>query len=557
MVETPNSEGRIEQLQASTWNKVCLHIDGIAIGSTVYALARHGVFSRLRLDGSPLNVTDFATEVGARAGYFHLAMRLLAAQGFVKRMINGEEAETTVCLTPSGMEWLRLISAYELIPHAILQAVKVPEALAGRGNFERNTIDSASELNPDDSPMGQRVRLHVQGHLVAAIMKEFVVRGLFDSFGNQAGKFVQFEALQADEGGLNVAFQLLAGQGWAIREPGRAALTPEGGIAALMARQYYYPVSYLPTFQMVPKLLFGGQPEETLRSPDGTERHVDRKLDIKFSGLVFNRICRDPFMEVVLPLFDRDPVEAQPRCVVDTGSGDGTLLAELYRAIRERTMRGKVFDRYPLLMVGAEYNRVAQETTEAKLASACVPHLTLFGDIGNPDALARELSRHGIDPLEVLHVSKSVIHNRMYAPLHGTEGAQTGHPLSTGVFVSPSGDLITARDLECDLVEHFRKWLPWTTRHGMVVIEAHTVDPEITASRLGRNIITYLDASHGYSHQYLVEVEVFRRAAEAAGYRMFQFRDLATHMVGKPVLSISYFVPRELGKEVVRIAGYS
>jgi hypothetical protein len=255
------------------------------------------------------------------------------------------------------------------------------------------------------------------------------------------------------------------------------------------------------------------------------------------------------------------------------------VLVELYRAIRERTIRGKALDRYPLLMVGAEYNPVAQKATADKLASADIPHLTLFGDIGDPDALADELSRHGIDPLDELHVSKSVIHNRTYSPARNAihklphpnplpegEGAsgfgtlkvlksvtnrytlstaagQLRQPLSTGVFVTAQGELISPSDLECNLIEHFRKWIPWTRKHGMMVIEAHTVDPEITALHLGRNIITYLDASHGYSHQYLVEVEVFRTAAEAAGYRIIESRDLATHMVGQPVLSVNYLVP--------------
>jgi len=39
---SPASEAQIQRLRASAWNKVCHHIDGIAIGSTVHALERNG-----------------------------------------------------------------------------------------------------------------------------------------------------------------------------------------------------------------------------------------------------------------------------------------------------------------------------------------------------------------------------------------------------------------------------------------------------------------------------------------------------------------------------------
>jgi hypothetical protein len=309
-----------------------------------------------------------------------------------------------------------------------------------------------------------------------------------------------------------------------------------------MAQQYYYPVSYLTTFRSVPQLLFGEHVTDLDRSADGTELHVDRALDIEFSGIVFNRTCREPFLEVVLPIFDQEPPENQPTSVVDTGSGDGTLLVELYHAIRRHTARGKVLDQYPLLMIGAEYNRVAQEATAARLHAEKVPHLTVFGDIGDPHSLAEALSSRSVDPHEVLHVSKSVIHNRVYAPPRNSVPMRDWQPSSSAVFVTPKGDLISARDLERNLVQHFRTWLPWTRKHGMVVIEAHTVDPEIVAPCVGRNILTYLDASHGYSHQYLVEAEVFRRCAQAAGFRSLTQRDLAVQMVGQPVLTIDRFV---------------
>jgi hypothetical protein len=132
----------------------------------------------------------------------------------------------------------------------------------------------------------------------------------------------------------------------------------------------------------------------------------------------------------VLPLFNEAELFRQPAAVVDTGSGDGTLLVELHRAIAAHTRRGRHLADYPLVMVGAEFNALAQAATAARLQEAGIPHLTVFGDIGDPASLAKTLERHGLDPHQVLHVSKSVIHNRAYRP-PGIRGAlPSWEPLS-------------------------------------------------------------------------------------------------------------------------------
>lgn len=533
-------EADILQTRAAT--KVFHHIDGIAIGSTVHALSRMGVFDYLSVDGSPVGVSELAARFHARTGYFHLAMKLFASQGFVRRTGDIAGGETAVSLTEAGREWIRWLPTYEMIAEtmAVASSASVIDDSVGPRTVEM--LRSHASLETDDSELGLRVRYHVQGIAVALVMGEIARHNGFRPFGMEAGTFVRFEDLPGSAPRLAAAFDLLERQGWAVCSDGKAALTPEGVFATVMAPQYYYPVCYIPTFGKVPEMLFGDRVAGLGRASNGTERHVDRELDIEFSGLVFNRTCRKPFLDVVLPLFDRDPIQDQPRCVVDTGSGDGTVLAELYRAVCERTRRGKVLDRHPLLMVGAEYNRVAQDITAERLSRLGVPHLVMYGDIGDPEALSATLSQHGIDPLDALHVSKSVIHNRVYSPPENREAADRWEPTSTAVFVSPSGDLIHARDLEYNLVEHFHKWIPWTRKHGMVVIEAHTMDPEIVARHLGRNIVTYLDASHGFSHQYLVEAEVFRRAAKQAGYHSLASVDLLKHMTGRPLLTIHHFV---------------
>ena len=57
----------------------------------------------------------------------------------------------------------------------------------------------------------------------------------------------------------------------------------------------------------------------------------------------------------------------------------------------------------------------------------------------------------------------------------------------------------------------------------------------LTASNLGKTAATAYDATHGYSDQYIVEVDVFNKIAAEAGlypdqglFRKFPDSDLAT-----------------------------
>ncbi|MDC3219959.1 hypothetical protein OAU00_02625 [Saprospiraceae bacterium] len=51
----------------------------------------------------------------------------------------------------------------------------------------------------------------------------------------------------------------------------------------------------------------------------------------------------------------------------------------------------------------------------------------------------------------------------------------------------------------------------------MLVIELHTISPKITALNLGKTAATAYNATHGFSDQYIVEIEVFNKVAAEAG----------------------------------------
>jgi hypothetical protein len=96
--------------------------------------------------------------------------------------------------------------------------------------------------------------------------------------------------------------------------------------------------------------------------------------------------------------------------------------------------------------------------------------------------------------------------------------------------------------LEENLVRHLRRWAPYVGRFGLLLLELHTLPPELAAANLERTPAVAYDGTHGFSDQYLVELPVFLDCAREAGLRAdsvhackFPPNELAT-------VSLNYFI---------------
>jgi len=535
-------------LWQSVWRKVCFNVDGIAIGTTVAALASHGVLQALADAKAPVSIDTLARRFAARPGYLHLAMRLLAGQGFIH--YEGHDfGQHRAALTADGTDWLAALPAYALMPELLDAASRLPAMITGKLPPASELIDilerGLHSPGLDGLPTGlrQRVRAHILGPGVAVSLHALVQAGIAGPPIEQPDGRITRSALPASGPASALALRLLAAQGWVARDGDAFFLTEEGILAAGIAAQYSMVLAYLPTFRKVPQLLFAHGPAARA-SAGAPDENLDRSLDIEISGDVFSRHCRLPLLDVALPLFNREALAKQPLAIVDTGCGDGTMLLETVLAIREHSLRGRSLDAHPLLAVGADTSPIARRVTAERLARAGVPHLVVHGDIAAPGQLAAELASHGVDMREALHMCKSVIHNRVYQPPQDTAAAATRRPCSEALFVAQDGTLVAPQLMEQNLMEHFRAWLPWTRRHGMIVIEAHAVAPEITCAHLGKSVITMLQASHGYSRQNLIEADCHRALAREAGFIRLASRDLLA-AGGQALLTLDYMLPLE------------
>ena len=514
------SHEETSRLRKKVWNQVSTHIDGIALGTTISALHERGILDEIAQQPG-IRAGKIVARTNCRRGYLHVMLKLLSLQGWLLRTgAIGDDMELR--LTPEASELPKYAHFYNH-SHA---------GLRGAHRLASETVFPPANLLPEEKELLENAA-RGWGISSTACKQEYAllsrVSAHLDGFV-AAGHLTLLERLRllpdkadihrqlpvaADEN-AELLTRFLCRIGWAQHENGVLDWTAEGVMAALMQPQYWYPLTYLATLSRAGELLSGESTNLDRLDERGDELHVDRNLDIRFSGEVFNQTCREPFLALVLPIFNQ-PLTEQPIYLVDVGCGNGNLLAITWKAIVEQTQRGSRLSERPLIAVGLDVNRIARETAASALTSLSIPNIVLSGDIGEPAAIKNMLDEYGISCGDCLFLTKSVIHNRRFRkPKFTVNSTEDDGGL---VFVADGGELISAPEIEQSLVELLSDWRPLITKHGWIVIEAHSVSAETGAANLGRSQITILDATHGFSNQYLMDPQRFRRAASRAGLR--------------------------------------
>ena len=166
-----------------------------------------------------------------------------------------------------------------------------------------------------------------------------------------------------------------------------------------------------------------------------------------------------------------------------------------------------------------------------------MPALVLCGDVTDPERFAADLAREGLDIRDALHIRAFIDHNRRFQAPEPCR-AYEHHDRSTGAYVDELGEPIPNLLVERNLIEFLGRWARWADRHGILILEAHSVEPTLAARHVGDIHNVAFDFYHGWSHQYPVEFEVFMRCAEAAGLAPILYRQ-ARYPSKKPFVSIS------------------
>jgi hypothetical protein len=524
MVETLTSSPLGEKEKAEVRALLFGHLSGIVLAPTVKALWDRRVFDLFGSAGEWMQFERIAQETRANRGYLRVALRLLASCGWLKQQVERGHAPR-YALTPAGSIAVRTAPLlYGEVLSFVAKAVFLEDFLFGAS--DRPVLPSLQELvrrskerwglegdaDPAVNQVSKQIRQHLDGMLIGPAMVALARAEVLAKLGQ---RHVDVDDISANRSSLTCILDLLATQGWVAREKNSVSLTACGRYAAQIATSYGVTVSYLPLFDNVSTLLFGNA-RIPRRDESGVELLVNRGMNVWGSGGA-HRTYFQKVDEIIVEIFNR-PVQQQPRGICDMGCGDGSFLQHLYETVKNKTERGKVIDQHPLIIIGADFNKVARRVTKQTLRKAGIPiYHVIPGDINRPAQLAGDLEELNLDVHDLLHVRSFLDHNRPYIPpANYAAGTRLGK--STGAFAH-LGQEIPCDELEENLVRHLKRWAPYVGRFGLLVLELHTLPPDITAANLPRTPAVAYDGTHGFSDQYLVEVPIFLDAAKEAGLK--------------------------------------
>jgi hypothetical protein len=500
---------------------VFAHLAGIVVAPTVKALWDRRVFTLFDKSSAWVKLDRIVDQTHGNRGYLRVALRLLCSCGWMKHQT--ENGSPSYALTPEGQIAIDCAPTLygEAIPF-VPKAVFLEDFLFGTSDrpllFSLQTLVDRVKarwgIGADPDPLTAKVydqiRGHLDGILVGPAMVALARGGVLARLEEGPAAL---DALPGNKASLTCILEVLATLGWIAREQNQVRLTSCGLYAAQIAASYGVTVSYLPMLDVLSTLLFGNARIPRV-DESGVELLVNRGMNVWGSGGAHKTYFKK-VDEIIIEIFNR-PLDRQPQGICDMGCGDGTFLEHLYTVVKSRTARGTLLAQQPLVIVGADFNKVARRVAKQTLRKAGIStYHVIGGDINRPAQLAGDLEEIGLDIHDLLHVRSFLDHNRPYLPpVNYVPGTRAGK--STGAFVH-LGDEIPCDVLEENLLRHLRRWAPYVGRFGLLVLELHTLPPELTAANLEKTPAVAYDGTHGYSDQYLVEVPIFVNAAREAG----------------------------------------
>jgi len=493
------------------------HLDGIAVAPAAYTLYEKGVLKYI-LEKNSVSLVEICNFFNANEGYMNVALRLLCSQGWlVQELDNAANSISYSCNSKSGR-------AFELCEHfkEVNNLLKFSKYYHKR-KFQKepfivlnrimdNYIKGYNLPNRDDkTSIEYQILKNIEGIIVGPTTVSLGMGGMFHKYFMISS--FRAEEFHSDFESFIKILDFFSWLGWYEKKKNTYRFTEKGLFFAKRASAYGVTVSYIPTFRHLDELIFGN-PSFLREIGEGEdELHVDREMNVWGSGGAHAAYFKK-MDEVIIDIFNK-PIEEQPKGILDMGCGNGAFLIHAYEVIERQTKRGQMLDEHPLFLVGADYNQAAQRVTRANLIQADIWAKVIWGDIGRPDKLAISLKEdYNIELSDLLNARTFLDHNRIWSV--PVEKDKNRVSTSTGAFAH-RGERISNNDVEDNLKEHFFKWMPYVKKHGLLLIELHSVDPKIVAKNIGKTAATAYDGTHGFSDQYIVELGVFNKIANEAG----------------------------------------
>lgn len=509
------------------------HLDGIATATTAYSLHKKGVLDYL-LKHSKVSLQELTSNFNGNEGYLNVALRVLCSQGWLEQELDNATDTIIYKVNRQSKIAFKLVHLYKDAINLLSYSSKFPEERIGSDAFlVLEQIFKEYKKNfglsfTDDNSVEYQIIKHIEGVIVAPIIVLLGRRGLFHKYFMEAS--FRAQEYHRNPESFKKILDFLSYLGWFLKKNDTYQFTDKGLFFAKRASAYGVTVSYLPTFISLDELLFGNPLILKSSALNEKEKHVNREMNVWGSGGAHSTYFK-VIDSIIIKLFNK-PIDEQPKGILDMGCGNGAFIQHIFDVIEHQTLRGKMLEEHPLLLVGADFNQAALKVTRANLIKSDIWAKVIWGDIGRPDLLANDLKEdYNIELRDLLNVRTFLDHNRIWKmPKKVTRRVS----VSSGAFVD-KGKRISNNLVEDSLLEHLIKWKPYVEKFGLLIIELHTVNPKIIAENIGKTAATAYDATHGYSDQFIIEVDVFNKIAIEAGlypdkkyFTKFPDNDIAT-----------------------------
>jgi hypothetical protein len=495
------------------------HLDGLVTAPVAFSLHKKGVLDYI-LDKKGVTLSELTGHFKANEGYLNVGLRTLCSQGFLNYHIDNTTDVIQFSLTNKSEIAFSMFHLYEDVVGLLELSMQFHPRLFEEIPFENWSLIADKYVanygivfseDPLTNATQHQILKHIEGSLVGPTLVRLGMSGMFHKYFMEIS--FRPEEFHKSPENFEKILNFLVYLGWFTKKKGNYQFTETGLFFAKRATAYGVTVSYLPTFAKMDEMLFG-DPNVLRNVAEGEDEiHVDREMNVWGSGGAHD-VYFKVVDEIIIKLFNL-PIAEQPKGILDMGCGNGAFLQHIFEVIDRQTLRGKMLDDYPLFLVGVDYNQAALKVTRANLIKAGIWAKVIWGDIGRPDVLANDLmENYAIDLKDLLNVRTFLDHNRIWEMPKHTKADRVS--TSSGAFAH-RGMRIKNNLVEDNLLEHFQKWAPYVSKFGLLMIELHTIAPALTAISLGKTAATAYDATHGFSDQYIVEIDVLHRIASEAG----------------------------------------
>ncbi|WP_333663723.1 class I SAM-dependent methyltransferase [Chishuiella changwenlii] len=495
------------------------HLDGLVIAPVLHHLAKKGVLHYI-VEKKTLSLSDLTEEFQANEGYLNVALRVLASQNMLEYHVDNETNLVEIKTNKYSDRAFTNIDIYNdlatfLAEEEVLKQTYFSDEFCKKWvklfDEYKSYLNTSNNIDTQEKPLHFQICKHIEGVLVGPIIVRMGMSGLFHKYFMEAS--FSADEFHKNPQSFEKVLERLVQLGWFLKHDKNYKFTEVGLFFARRATSYGVTVSYLPTLSKLNDLLFGSATKLREISEGEDEEHVNREMNVWGSGGAHSTYFK-VVDEFIIDIFNR-PIEEQPKGILDMGCGNGALLQHLYDVIERQTLRGKHLDEYPLFLVGADYNQAALKVTRANLIKNDIWAKVIWGDIGDPERLAKDLREdYAIELADLLNIRTFLDHNRIWEDVQDVKTNKIS--TSTGAFAF-RGKRLSNNDVEQNLLNHLKKWSPYVDKYGLLLIELHTISPSLTAKNLGNTAATAYDATHGFSDQYILEVDVFHKICEETG----------------------------------------